>query len=148
MNLDVNVRHVHQENYTKEESSTIKDAIFKENDDTFQNSAIHLLFYEKIISEGQDPEPNLNALPTPELTSISYCKFKKHPTLNVEDKAYRYELLLVLQGVTAKFVTKENYNLLLFILGQRYNNSAESHQSFQRNFDSVQQISQWYNQKF
>src|SRR5687768_10506442 len=130
MNLDVNFRRVHQENFLKAEGTTIKDAIFKEGDDTFQNSAIHLLFYETIVCSDADFVPTLNESPKPELTSMSFCKFMYLPTLTVDEKAFGLELLLVLQGVTAKFVTKEKYNLLAFILGQRYINSTDSQQCF------------------
>src|SRR5687767_15324867 len=101
MNLDVNFRRVHQENFLKAEGTTIKDAIFKEGDDTFQNSAIHLLFYEKIVCSDGDLVPTLIESPTPELTSMSFCKFKFPPTVNVDEKANGLELLLVLQGMTA-----------------------------------------------
>ena len=63
---------------------------------------------KKTISEDHDLVPNLTASPTPEISSMSWCKFKNHPTLNVDEKTYGLDLILVLQDMTAKFVTKEN----------------------------------------
>ena len=48
MNLDVNFWHVHQENFTQSGGNNIKEEIIKAKGDTFQNSLIHLFFYEKI----------------------------------------------------------------------------------------------------
>src|SRR5688500_6429417 len=78
MNLDVNFRHVNQENYAQENGRDMKEAIFEENRDTFQNNAIHLLFYEKIIrtKPSNDLLPSLDKTPT--LSSMSWCRLKKN----------------------------------------------------------------------
>ena len=47
MHLDVNFWHICQENFTQEGGKNIKEEIFKENGDTFQNSPIHLFFMKK-----------------------------------------------------------------------------------------------------
>ena len=76
MNLDVNCCRVHQENFTLDTGSSINDAIFVENGATFQNSPIHLLFYEKVYQTN-------NLLPfssdLPKLTSMNLCRLKKIP---------------------------------------------------------------------
>jgi len=118
MHLDVNFWKVCQENFDTEEEETIKTAIFEENGDSFQNSPMHLLFYEKITNT----ERNLRAKPV--LTSMSRCRLEKHFDLNVDKLAYESQLLLVLQGVTAQFVTKEQYQHLLFILGWKVSSSV------------------------
>ena len=58
----------------------------------------------------------------PALSSMSWCRLKNQPKLNLDEKAYEINLLLVLQGFTAQFVSKEQYEQLLFILGQKANN--------------------------
>src|SRR3954468_7717899 len=49
--LDVNFCKVKQKNYKKKtDGKTMQDEIWMEGGDTFQNSPIHLLFYERITS--------------------------------------------------------------------------------------------------
>ena len=48
----------------------------------------------------------------------------QNPSLNLADIAFEIEVLLVLQGFTAQFVTKEKYQQLLFVLGQNGNSST------------------------
>jgi hypothetical protein len=72
MNLDVNFWRVCQENFTQLKGMNIKEAIFKENGDTFQNSSIHLLFYEKISNKDlQDDQVPENE--QPKIASMSLC---------------------------------------------------------------------------
>ena len=52
------------------------------------------------------------------------------PTLNFADIAFEIEVLLVLQGFTAQFVTKEQYQQLLFVLGQKGNSSTVDLQNY------------------
>ena len=47
MNLDVNFCHVCQDNLTKGKGTNIQKSIMEENGNTFQNSPIYLMFYEK-----------------------------------------------------------------------------------------------------
>ena len=131
MNLDVNFWHIHQENFDMEtnEGTTLKQEIFKANGDTFQNSPIHLLFYEKISNKDYHLVPT--PIGIPELSSMSYCRFKRNSVENLEESAYDLNLLLVLDGFTAQFVTKKQYQKLLFILGQKVNNPAANEQNYQ-----------------
>ena len=71
MNLNANFRCVQQENYTKikVDGSTIQDAIFKENGKTFQNSPIHLMFYEKVNNADLPDDNTLDE--KPQLSSLS-----------------------------------------------------------------------------
>lgn len=87
-------------------------------EDTFQNSPIHLLYYEK-TSDTLLVDDML-----PELSPMSWCRLKRGSALNVPESAFDLELLLVLQGVAAEFVSKEQYLQLLFILGQKASSSA------------------------
>ena len=48
MNLDVNFRHVRQDNLTEGDGANIKDSILEDNGKSFQNSPLCLMFYEKI----------------------------------------------------------------------------------------------------
>ena len=111
MNLDTNYWCVQQKNFTEivVEGSTIKDAIFKKNGNTFQNSPIHLMFYEKIKA----PKPLTGLVPnldeSSKLASMSYCKLKKDPSLDFSKMVFDINLLLVLKGFTAQFVTNEQY---------------------------------------
>ena len=117
MSLDVNYCRVCQENFTKEGGKNIKEEIFTENGDTFQNSPIHLLFYEKI--RRQDIRGELS-----KISSMSFCQFKKKSGISVQPPAYDVELVLLLKDFTAQFVTKEQYQQLLFILGQNQNKNS------------------------
>ena len=139
MNLDVNFWHIHQENFTHGEGLTFKDSIFTEKGDTFQNSPMHLFFYEKIniTKPNDDLVPTLDELPKsselPELSSMSYIRLKGEIALDFDGLDPDDELLLVLQGVTAQFVTKERYQQLLFVLGQKTFSSVGN----QKKFDAV-----------
>ena len=73
----------------------IVDSIFAKGDDTFQNSPVHLLFYEKV---NDDLAPDLN---TPELSSMSYCRLRSDSSLKLPELAFDMDLHLVLRGVTA-----------------------------------------------
>jgi hypothetical protein len=107
MNLDVNFWHVQQENLIQLEGPTIKDAIFEKGGDTFQNSPIYLLFYEKISKTDLEDDlvPTLDE--PPELSSMSWCRLKQNLVLSLPEMAFDKELLLIMQDVTAQFVTKE-----------------------------------------
>lgn len=95
MNLDVNFWHVIQENFFLGEEN-VNNAIFKKNGDLFQNTPIHLIFYEKIPLQ---PEHG-SFQDMPALSSISKCKVKKTNAFKA-DNGDDLELLLVLLGVTA-----------------------------------------------
>ena len=53
MNLNVNFRRVRQENFTDSKRENFNSALFEANGKTFQNSPIHLMFYEKKKFAGQ-----------------------------------------------------------------------------------------------
>ena len=116
MHLDVNFWRVRQENFTKEGGKNIKEEIFKENGDTFQNSPIHLFFYEKIHSTDLQGGQS-------KISSMSLCQVNK-AEIHLPVSAYEVELVLVLSNVTAQSVTKEQYQQLLFILGQNQNQKS------------------------
>jgi hypothetical protein len=127
LNLDVNFWHIHQENYNNVAGSNFREEIFKENGTTFQNSSIHLFFYEK-IHLAEQLVPSLDA--TTELTSMSYCRFKKDSTLNLPNEAFDKDLILIMEGIDVQFVTQEQYEILLFILGWKVNLSNGEQQTF------------------
>src|SRR5687767_11860787 len=135
MNLNVNFRRVMQKNFMPVEGDNFQDAINEEKGKKFQNSAIHLVFYEMI----QTPPPLTGLVPTldqhPELSSMTWCKLKKNLLPNLPEDAFNSDLLLVLKGVTAQFVTKEQYQQLLFILGQNLNTSTENQPKFKKNLE-------------
>src|SRR5687767_6892842 len=106
MYLDVNFWRVHQENYTQVRGINIKEAIFKEGGDTFQNCSIHLSFYEKISNK--DLLVPLDE--QPKIFSMSLCQFNKDDTLKVPPTAYEIKIVLVLKDFTAQFVTKQQYH--------------------------------------
>ena len=85
----------------------------------FQNSQIHLVFYEKVyLSESSKNSTAQNIEDLPELSSISSCKLKNFNHSNLDNLAFYLELQLSLQDVTAQFVSQEQYEHLLFVLGQ------------------------------
>ena len=122
MNLDVNYRHVIQDNYFKqgETEKTMQEMIFEPYGDSFQNSPIDLIFYEKVIVPvGTKSDDN-----SAEIASISYCKlsplrFNQFTDVGVEESAYNVELLLSMKNVTAQWVTEMEYRKLLFIMGMK-----------------------------
>ena len=115
------------------EGSTLNQSIFNEDGDTFQNSPLHLLFYEKKEIDN-NLVPNLET--GPELTSMSYCKLKDDAASNLPKEAVDLELMLLLEGATAQFVTNKQYQQLLLVLGQKFSTSPESQQqSFQAILD-------------
>ena len=117
MNLDVNYCKVQQENFKMVmEGRDMLDEIWKEEGKTFQNSCIHLLFYEKNLQEDlHRGKPGLN-MPL-EISLLSLCKLKEgvHP----DEWSHRQELRIFLSETTAQFVLKEQYEQLLFVLGQK-----------------------------
>ena len=84
----------------------------------FQNTPIHLLFYEKIIEPKPSSKDKAPSLPIcPEISSMSLCELRKTTKFGVEDLAYEMKLRLILRNFTAQFVTVEKYEQLLFVLG-------------------------------
>jgi hypothetical protein len=122
MNLDVNYCQVNQNNFKKkgETGKTMEEMIFIQDGDSFQNSPIDLIFYEKkILSHDVHP---------PDVASMSSCKlrpdrFKQYTDEDIDNSAYNYELLVCMKNMTAQFVTKNEYQKLLFILGFKDYNS-------------------------
>jgi len=106
----------------------MREEAIKPNGDTFQNSPIHLLFYEKISNAESDLVPNMND--KPKLSSMSWCGFKKNSTINLPEGADELALLLVLENFTAQFVTKKQYLHLMFILGQDVNKTGVNQQNY------------------
>lgn len=104
MNLEVNFWHVCQGNFSNINNTNFLNEIFKDGGDTFSNNPIHLLFYEKeyILEE---LVPTLNA--PPQITFMRRCKCKSDPALKLPEAAFELEQILVLQGVTSRFVSKE-----------------------------------------
>ena len=126
MNLEVNYRKVKQENY-KVPTPTGKDienAIIEKDGNTFQNSQIHLLFYEKISAKNQSINAKVRSLDSPpQLSSMSWCNLKKNFQCNVDELAYDMELQLVMRDTTAQFVSQKQYEHLMFVLGQKPSNA-------------------------
>ena len=132
MNLNVNFRRVQQGNFMPVEGDNFEDAIYEDNGRKFQNSPIHLVFYEMI----EKPPQLTDLVPTleepPQLSSMTWCKLNKNLLPNLPEHAFDSDLLLVLKDVTAQFVTKEKYQHLLFILGQNLNASTENQPKFRK----------------
>ena len=127
MNLDVNYCKVKQENYDKPTPTgkNFVTAIVENNGNTFQNSQIHLLFYEKIGSKNQSRKAKVQSLKSPPLvSSMSWCNLKRDFQCNVGQMAYDMELELVEHNATAQFVSQKQYEQLMFVLGQKPSNGA------------------------
>ena len=93
MHLDVNYRQVKQEKFMAANRKNIHNAITKANGDTFQNTPIHLLFYEKINEAKLSSNDMVLSLETPpEISSMSVCKLKKTTKFGVENLAYEMPL--------------------------------------------------------
>jgi len=79
-----------------------------------------LFFYEKI------PKPKDDQLllgeELPEISSVSWCKLKKWSGTKLDHWAYDLEIRLKLVDATAKFISIEKYELLMFVLGQKPHN--------------------------
>ena len=128
MNLDVNFRKVFQENYKLKSTGgkTMAEGI-KENDGTtFQNSPIYLMFYEKISQEDYiKKNPGLSFDSSPELSSMTWCKVQQTKLARFDDLVYNLELKMVASDVTAQFVSLEQYEQLLYVLGQKPRSATE-----------------------
>lgn len=121
MNLDVNYRRVKQENFEAKRNTEedIQKSIQKVNGDDFQNSPIHLLFYEKVNKRDKSDNALLFARQNyPELSSLSWCKLNNIHQPNLDNLAYTMEVQFILQDCSAQFVTRNQYHKLLFVLGQ------------------------------
>ena len=93
MHLDVNYHRVKQENFTAANRKDIHNAIMKANGDTFQNTPIHLLFYEKIKEAKLSSNDMVLSLETPpEIPSLSVCELRKTTKFGVENLAYEMPL--------------------------------------------------------
>ena len=93
MHLDVNCWKVKQGNYTAENKKDEHFAIQDETGNTFQNTPIYLLFYERIKKSAISSEEMLLATKIPpEILSMSVCKLKKSNQVKVDNLAY--EILL------------------------------------------------------
>jgi hypothetical protein len=130
MNLDVNFCCVHQQNFMQSDGENIQDAILMKNGKSFQNSHIHLLFYEKIKTS--DLPDELKTMSNPELTSMSWCRFKENSGIDIPKEALKNEIILLSEDFTAQFVSMEQYLQLLFILGQKADSSAGDQQNFKK----------------
>jgi hypothetical protein len=122
MNLDINFCKVFQENYELKSTGgkTMAEGIKEEDSTTFQNSPIHLMFYEKISQE--DNKKNNSGFifnSSPELSSMTWCKVQKTKPARFDDLVYNLELKMVASDVTAQFVSLEQYEQLLYVLGQK-----------------------------
>ena len=99
MHLDVNCRKVKQTNFTAANRKDIHSAL-KVDGDTFQNSPLHLLFYEKVIKSKVSSKDKAPSLPTcPEISSMSLCELRKTTKFGVEDLAYEMKLQLILRNL-------------------------------------------------
>jgi len=149
MNLDVNYRQVNQKNYNEigETGKTLKELIFIQDDNSFQNSPIDLIFYKKKIQLENSQSCNYLA----NVASMSYCKlnstmFKQHCDTDIDKSAYNLELLLCMKNLTAQFVTKKEYQKLLFILGFKNYNSNLICQNYEailtlfKDFDTATEV--------
>ena len=99
----------------------------KENDGTtFQNSPIHLMFYEKISQEDYiKKNPDLSFDSSPKLSSMTWCKVQKTKPAIFDDLVYNLELKMLASDVTAQFVSLEQYEQLLYVLGQKPSSATE-----------------------
>ena len=81
----------------------------EENTNSFQNSPIHWLFYERMNVKDfmKGTRPTLDI--PPDLSSMSDCKLKKEPWHDFDKKANDLDLQLILGNITAKFVSMEEY---------------------------------------
>ena len=66
----------------------------------------------------------------PDLSSMSYCQFQKSKTLNLPEDAFDKDLILMQEGIAVQFVSKIQYQILLFILGQKFNTTNRDLQSY------------------
>ena len=83
------------------------------------------MFYQKIPDTVISDE---NA--RPELSSMSYCRLKTDIDLKLPELAFDLDLRLIMRGVSAQFVSKEQYQQLLFILGQKGHNETGITQNY------------------
>ena len=129
MNLDVNFHHLKLDKFRQDHGSNIIGSIFEHNGKTFQNSPIHLIFYERVYDFKDDLIPTLKE--KPKLSSMGWCQFNKK-TVRAPAHILNRALIFEYQGITAKWVTLEQYAQLLFILGLEESGSSRNLQSFKK----------------
>ena len=129
MNLDVNFRRLRQENLQQDHGSNIIGSIFDQDGKTFQNSPIHLIFYKRVYDYKDDLLLTLKE--KPKLSSMGWCQFNKK-SVNTPPHLLNKELIFEYQGISAKWVTTEQYAQLLFILGLEETGSSGNLQSFKK----------------
>ena len=136
MTLDVNFWQVKQINFftNTSEGKDMNKAIMQSTEisgmfqNSFQNSQIHLVFYEKISElewETNQIVPGVRATP-PDISSMSTCKLKlkSDEVPKFPPGAYDMALDLILSEFTGQFVTAEQYAQLMLILGQHPQNGT------------------------
>ena len=71
---------------------------------------------------------------------MSYCTLKTDSSSKLPKLAFELDLQLVLRGVTAQFVSKDQYKQLLFILGMKPNSSTGSQQTYMEVLELFKEI--------
>ena len=94
MNLNVNFRRVRQENFTDPKRENFNSALSEANGKTFQNSPIHLMFYEKnILLDKLVPDEMDNE--DVQLSSMSWCRLRPDYASKFQEIAQNQEIKLV-----------------------------------------------------
>ena len=118
-----------QDNFRQDHGLNIIGFIFEHDGKTFQNSPIHLNIYERVYDFKDDLITILKE--KPKLSSMGWCQFSKK-TVSAPFHIPNRELIFEYQGITAKWVTTEQYAQLLFILGLEESGSSGNLQSFRK----------------
>ena len=131
MNLDTNFRRVLQENYKKVKNGmTMEQSIFQDKGNTFCNSSIELLFYEKVNDKSKLQVGMVPTKQTPKIFSMSKCRLNQEIDLNIDGLKEDLELSFEYDTASAQYVTLEAYQQLLFLLGLRFHVIADIHQDY------------------
>jgi len=131
MNLDTNYRRVLQENYKKVKNGmTMEQSIFQDKGNTFRNSSVKLLFYEKVNDKSKLQVGMVTTEETPKIFSMSKCRLNQEINLNIDGLKEDLELSFEYDNVSAQYVTLEAYQQLLFLMGLKFHVNADIHQDY------------------
>ena len=131
MNLDTNFRRVLQQNYKKPKNGlTMEQSIHAPKGNTFNNSSIELLFYKKLNNTSNSQLTKEEKDRMPKIFSMSKCWLDQEIELNIEGLNDDLELSFEYEDASAQYVTVEEYQQLLFLMGLRWPDSEGTHQDY------------------
>ena len=131
MHLDVNFCRVFQANYKwPKRNLTMEEAIFEKNGKTFENSLIELIFYEKMITSTEQKIGLEEKEKMPKIFLMSKCRLNQEIDIDIEGLTDDLELSFEYEDASAQYVTFDQYQQLLFVMGLYCHVPQGTHQDY------------------